>query len=93
MKISLICLLTSRQQFNNYADAIEFNENIDANSIEPFNSEFEFSFDNSVIDLVVFLWETFGDNFEYDDISGALGVIADARFDYAYRAIRCNEHR
>ena len=70
-------------------DAIEFNENIDANSIEPFNSEFEFSFDNSVIDLVSSLSERetfFGDNFEYDDISGALGVIADAKFDYAYKS-------
>ncbi|MDA9816139.1 hypothetical protein N9C75_03685 [Alphaproteobacteria bacterium] len=70
-------------------DAIEFNEILDVHSTEPFNVDFEFNFDASVVDLMSSLSDResfFGDSFEYDDITGALGVIADAKFDYAYKS-------
>ena len=57
-------------------------------SENPFNSTFEFDFDQSIISLAGS--ETtreafFGDDFAYDDIGNALGIIADAKFDYAYK--------
>lgn len=70
-------------------DAIEFNEILDVHSTEPFNADFEFNFDASIVDLMSSLSDResfFGDSFEYDDITGALGVIADAKFDYAYKS-------
>ena len=57
-------------------------------SENPFNSTFEFDFDQSIISLAgsEATRETFfGDDFAYDDIGNALGIIADAKFDYAYK--------
>ena len=56
-------------------------------SENPFNSAFEFDFDQSIISLAgsEATREAFGDDFAYDDIGNALGIIADAKFDYAYK--------
>ncbi len=70
-------------------DAIVFDETIDVTSANPFNSVFDFGFEESIIDLASSeaSRETFfGDDFAYDDIGNALGIIADAKFDYAYKS-------
>ena len=70
-------------------DAISFDETIDVTSANPFNSVFDFGFEESIIDLASSeaSRETFfGDDFAYDDIGNALGIIADAKFDYAYKS-------
>ena len=73
---------------NQIRDAISFDEKIDVMSENPFNSKYEFDFDQSIISLAAS--ETtreafFGDDFAYDDIGNALGIIADAKFDFAYK--------
>jgi len=69
-------------------DAISFSDSLDLEASIPFVSDFEFPFEASVLDLMNS--ETsrntfFGDDFAYDDIGDALGIIADAKFDTAYK--------
>ena len=71
------------------SNAISFDETVDVTSANPFNSVFDFGFDQSVVELAgseASRESFFGDDFAYDDIGDALGIIADAKFDYAYKS-------
>ena len=68
-------------------DAISFDEKIDVTSENHLIVHLSLISTSQLFHLRVQkqLEKPFGDDFAYDDIGNALGIIADAKFDYAYK--------